>query len=71
MTTPNHSDQAPQSDLEKSYAQIVQRAKQQQPGLNELLELYGQFQEGFKQSQHYLQLTQPTVRSSASNTSSF
>jgi hypothetical protein len=70
MTTSNQREQTPHSELEKSYTQIIQRAKEQQPGINDLLELYGQFQEGFKQSQEYLRLTQPRIHSSASNTSS-
>lgn len=70
MTTPNHNENTPQAELEKRYSQIFQGAEQQQPGINDLLKLYGQFLEGFKLSQEYLQLTQPTIRSSASNTSS-
>ena len=58
-----------QTQLEKDYNEILQRGKEQQPGINELLELYGNFQQGFKQSQEYLQLTEPIVYSSASNTS--
>ncbi|MBF8297306.1 MAG: hypothetical protein HW389_3851 [Bacteroidetes bacterium] len=74
MATPNHNDHASprtgSTEIEKDYAEIIQRGKEQQPGINELLELYGEFQMGFKLSQEYLQLTQPIVYSSTSNTSS-
>lgn len=73
MTIANNNDRTPPStgntDIEKSYAEILQRGEQQLPGINELLDLFGQFQNGFKQSQEYLQLTQPIIHSSASNTS--
>jgi hypothetical protein len=59
-----------QADIEKSYAEIIQRGKEQEPGINELLELYGQFQRVFKQSQDYLRLTQGVVSASTSTTSS-
>lgn len=74
MATPNHNDDASpptgSTEIEEDYAEIIQRGKEQQPGINELLELYGEFQMGFKLSQEYLQLTQPIVYSSTSNTSS-
>jgi hypothetical protein len=74
MARPNHNDDGSphtgNTEIEKNYAEIIHRGKEQQPGINELLELYGEFQMGFKLSQEYLQLTQPIVYSSASNTSS-
>lgn len=69
--TPGHSAQTNQRDnIAEGYAEIVRRAEEQQPGINELLELYGQFQEGFELSQEYLQLTQQTFYTSTSSTSS-
>jgi len=59
-----------QTDIEKSYIKIIREGKEQLPGINELLELYGQFEVGFKQSQDYLQLTRPILIFSASNSSS-
>lgn len=68
--TPVHGAQANQRDsIEEGYAQIVRRAEEQEPGLNELLDLYGQFQEGFRLSEEYLQLTQPIIYSSTFNSS--
>ncbi len=73
MSTPRKRKDTPQplsqTQLEKDYNEIMQQGKEQQPGINELLELYGEFEIGFKQSQEYLQLTEPIVYSSASNTS--
>ncbi len=74
MSTLNDNEHAPslpvQTEIEKSYSEIVQKGKEQQPGINELLELYGQFQNGFKLSQYYLRLTQPIFKTPTSNTSS-
>lgn len=59
----------PKTPIEKEYDEIIRRGKEQQSGINEILELYGEFQKGFKQSQEYLQFTEPIVFSSSSNTS--
>jgi hypothetical protein len=67
-SAPIHEVQAnDQNSIQEGYAQIVRRANEQEPGINELLDLYGQFQEGFRLSEEYLQLTQPIVCSSTSN----
>ena len=58
------------SPVPEDYAELARKAEEQQPGINELLELYGQFQEAFKQSQEYLQLVHETFISSTSSTSS-
>jgi hypothetical protein len=58
------------SAVADEYAQLAQKAEEQQPGINELLELYGQFQQAFNQSQEYLQLVHETFISSNSSTSS-
>lgn len=74
MNTPRNTENLSSSqghpEIEKSYAEIIRRGEEQQPGITELLELYGQFRSSFKQSQDYLQLTQGVLSASTSNTSS-
>ncbi len=66
-TNPQQDPQS--STLEESYREILEKAEEQQPGINELLKLYGQFQQGFMQSQEYLQLFHQTFSSSTTDSS--
>lgn len=57
------------SELEESYNTMVARSEEQHPGINDLLKLYGQFQEGLRQSQEYLGMFQRVHPTSTSNSS--
>ena len=54
---------------EKEYADLIHKA-QKQPGINDLLRLYGRFDEGLRKSQEYLDFMRPIESSTASNSSS-
>jgi hypothetical protein len=58
------------SSIADGFAELARKAEEQQPGINELLQLYGEFQRAFNQSQQYLQLVHETFISSTSSTSS-
>ncbi len=60
----------PNMNIEEDYQEMVQRSQEVQPGINELLDLYGQLQGGINLSQYYLQLTQPAISSHTSNSTS-
>jgi hypothetical protein len=42
--------------LEESYKELAKRAEEARPGINELLNLYGELQSSLKASQDYLNL---------------
>ena len=66
--TKKKAEEHPHS-LEESYRQIALKAEEQNPGINDLLALYGELQAGLSKSQEYLQLFQKTYVTSASNSS--
>jgi hypothetical protein len=55
--------------LEESYQRIAKKAEEQNPGINDLLALYGELQAGLSKSQEYLELFHKTYVTSASNSS--
>ena len=63
------SDKQKQTDIEKSYEKLAEEAELNNPGINDLLSLYGEFQVGLSKSQEYLQLFQKTFTTTTSNTS--
>jgi len=69
MSENDQKDTKEGSELEQSYKEIVDKAEEQHPGINELLTLYGEFQKGLIESQAYLQLFQKTFITANSDTS--
>jgi hypothetical protein len=54
-----NSAEAVNKSMEQQYEELVEKAKNEHPGVEHLLKLYGQFDESYKQSQEYLELLQP------------
>jgi hypothetical protein len=57
------------SSLAKEYADLIRKA-QQRPGLNELLQLYGQYEAAIRRSREYLSIIKPKIIISTTNSSS-
>jgi hypothetical protein len=55
------------SSLRHEYEDLVAKAQQQQPGISELLAVYGDLQKGLEQSQAYLRLFETTYTSSTTS----
>jgi hypothetical protein len=62
---PSHSGK---KSIKSDYQNIIKRAKKQ-PGLNELMTVYGQYDDLLTQSQEYLGILQSTETFSVSATS--
>ncbi|MEK9135740.1 MAG: hypothetical protein AAB393_01350 [Bacteroidota bacterium] len=53
--------------LEESYKELVKRAEEARPGINDLLSLYGELQSSLKASQDYLNLFNRSYATTNSN----
>ncbi len=53
--------------LEESYKELIKKAEQARPGINELLSLYGELQNSLKASQDYLNLFNRSYTTTNSN----
>lgn len=56
-------------DISTEYKDLKERAEEQQPGIDDLLEVYGKYLDGLQQNQEYLQLFRQTFVSSTSDAS--
>ncbi|MCX6142260.1 MAG: hypothetical protein NTZ35_03480 [Ignavibacteriales bacterium] len=67
MTEPTtHTDERT-SSLRNEYEDLLAKAEQQQPGISELLAVYGDLQKGLEQSQAYLRMFETTYTSSTTS----
>ena len=61
-----HTDERTNS-LRKEYEDLVAKAEQQQPGISDLLAVYGDLQKVLEQSQAYLRMFDTTYKSSTTS----
>lgn len=53
--------------LQEAYEELLAKAEERQPGISDLLALYGDLQKGLEESQAYLRMFQTTYVSNATS----